>query len=259
MRASRLRLVLIVLLLAAGCDGGPGSDGTPTGVGPSPRSPDAPATSGGSSADPGPADPDPADPAPADPDPAGSPGATGGGSAAPTFRTAYQWGVPTEPARISHPDRPSAPPPPAPPLPYLVAIEAADHPEAEPGYSRVSFAFRGGFPSYHLEYVAAVRVEGTAEAIPLPGNAFLRVRFVQAQAHDQRGIWTVTASPAPELDYPTLRGYGFAGDFEGYLSYGLGIAVPPSSERALPVRAVETQRPDGTFVVAVDVQHGGLS
>lgn len=235
-------MILSVLILsggpflAAGCDGGSGPGHPPGATGPASagRTPDEPppgATAAGSSADPD----------------AGSP--------APGSRTAYSWGVPTVPARISHPVRPPAAPPPAPPLPYLVEIEAADHPEEDAGYSRISFTFRGGFPSYHLEYVPAVRVEGSGEAIPLPGNAFLRIRFVQAQAHDHRGVWTVTASPGPELGYRTLLGYGFAGDFEGYLSYGLGVRVPADSDGAVPVRAVEVTRADGTFVIAVDVRH----
>lgn len=228
-----LLLSLPVLLLTAACDGGPPDAMGPTTVAAEPGTASAPAGGATTTPSTGP------DAAPA----------------SPTTRTAYGWGVPSEPARISHPDRPPPPPPPAPPLPYLVKIEAADHPEAEPGYSRISFTFRGGFPSYHLEYVSAVRVEGSGEAIPLPGNAFLRIRFVQAQAHDARGVWTVSATPRPELNYRTLLGYGFAGDFEGYLCYGLGIQVPPDSDRPIPVRAVEATQPDGRYVISVDVRH----
>lgn len=231
----RRRLIPVILLLAlpAGCDGG------------SPDVP-APSTAAGSTSASG----TPASTATATP-------STGPDSApaSPSTRTAYDWGVPSEPARISHRDRPPPPPPPAPQLPYLVRIEATDHPDAEPGYSRISFTFRGGFPSYHLEYVPAVRVEGSGEAIPLPGNAFLRVRFIQAQAHDARGVWTVTATPRPELDFRTLRGYGFAGDFEGYLCYGLGIQVPADSDHAIPVRAIEATHSDGRYVISVDVRH----
>ncbi|MFC6020947.1 hypothetical protein ACFP2T_32845 [Plantactinospora solaniradicis] len=173
-----------------------------------------------------------------------------------SFRTTYGWGVPAEPALVRHRVRPPIAPPPAPPLPYLVEIRAADHPEERPGYSRVSFTFRGGFPSYELGYVAQVPAEGTGEPLRLPGNAFLRIRFIQAQAHDERGRWSVTASPRPALGYPTLRGYEFGGDFEGYVSYGLGIQVAPESDQALPVRALELTRTDGRYVIAVDVRRG---
>jgi hypothetical protein len=173
-----------------------------------------------------------------------------------TFRTAYPWGVPTEPVLISHPVRPPVASPPAPPLPWLVAINAADHGGQRPPYSRISFYFRGGFPSYELGYVDRVRAEGTGDTVELPGNAFLRIRFIQAQAHDERGRWTVTDSPDPALRFPTLRGYGFGGDFEGYLTYGLGLRVAAGSDQVLRVRVLELTRTDGRHVIAFDVRHG---
>ncbi|GIG88305.1 AMIN-like domain-containing (lipo)protein [Plantactinospora endophytica] len=171
-----------------------------------------------------------------------------------SFRTAYGWAVPAEPALVRHRVRPPVAAPPAPPLPYLVEIRAADHPEERPGYTRISFYFRGGFPSYELAYLARVPAEGTGEPLRLPGNAFLRIRFVQAQAHDERGRSSVTTAPPPALGFPTLRGYAFGGDFEGYLTYGLGLRVAPGSDQALPVRALELVRTDGRYVVAVDVR-----
>ncbi|MBE1491966.1 AMIN-like domain-containing (lipo)protein [Plantactinospora soyae] len=248
MTRQRVPLFALALLLAlTGCEPTPGGgSGTPAGQPPAPTS------------------------QPTGPDPTVAPGGTGtgpprttGAPARPTpdddvtsFRTAYGWGVPAEPVLVRHRVRPPIAPPPAPPLPYLVEIRAADHPAERPGYSRISFTFRGGFPSYELGYVAQVTAEGSGEPVRLPGNAFLRIRFVQAQAHDERGRWSVTASPRPALGYPTLRGYGFAGDFEGYLGYGLGIQVAPGSDQALPVRALELTRTDGSYVIAVDVRHG---
>lgn len=239
----RVWLLAVLLVLAvAGC-------GTASAPGAAPRSP-----AGSPSAQPS----DPASPATAAPDatdtrpppsttrPGNAPGVT-------SFRTAYDWSVPAEPVLIRHRVRPPVAPPPAPPLPYLAEIRAADHPGERPGYSRISFTFRGGFPSYELGYVEYVRAEGTGDRVPLPGNTFLRIRFIQAQAHDERGRWSVTASPAPTLGYPTLRGYAFGGDFEGYLCYGLGLRVAPERDQGLPVRVSELTRTDGSYVVAVDV------
>jgi len=243
-RAPLLALVLLALVPLTGltgCEPAPGGgSGTPTGQ------PPAPATR------------------PADPSTATPPSATGPAHSPPrpapeedvtSFRTAYGWAVPAEPALIRHRVRPPVAPPPAPPLPYLVEIRAADHPEKSPGHSRISFFFRGGFPSYELGYLARVPAEGTGEPVRLPGNAFLRIRFVQAQAHDERGRSSVTAAPRPALDYPTLRGYRFGGDYEGYLSYGLGLRVAPGSDQALPIRVLELTRSDGRYVIAVDVRH----
>ncbi|MBF9131649.1 hypothetical protein I0C86_22160 [Plantactinospora sp. S1510] len=247
MTRQRVPLLALALLLGlTGCEPNPGgSSGTPSGQPPAPSSqPTDPAATVAPGTGTGP------------PRTPGGPAQTGPDDDVTSFRTAYGWGVPAEPALVRHRVRPPVAPPPAPPLPYLVEIRAADHPEERSGYSRISFTFRGGFPSYELGYVAQVSAEGTGEPLRLPGNAFLRVRFIQAQAHDERGRGSVTASHRPALGYPTLRGYDFGGDFEGYVTYGLGLQVAPGSDQALPVRALELTRTDGTFVIAVDVRRG---
>ncbi|MEV1286205.1 hypothetical protein [Micromonospora sp. NPDC049679] len=181
-------------------------------------------------------------PAPA---PAGSP-----------YQVRYGWGVPASLTRIAHTvDVPIAPPP-APALPYLVEIHAADHPEGSPGYSRFSFYFRGAFPSYQVQYVPRVTQDGSGEPIKLTGNSFLRLQFTPAQAHDGKGRPSIRKAPGSALGFPTLRSYGMAGDYEGYVTYGLGIQVAANSGQVMPIRIGEMIRPDGFHVVAVDVRRG---
>jgi len=165
-----------------------------------------------------------------------------------TFRTAYDWGVPSPEVRVTHPGTI--------PLPYLVEIHAGDHPDDAPGYSRISFYFRGGFPSYGFGYVAQVQAEGTGDPVPLPGNGVVRIGFTGARAHDDTGRSTITTAPRTDLGMRNLRGYGFAGDFEGHVTYGLGIQVAPGSDQVLAMRVLELTRSDGIHVVAFDIQHG---
>lgn len=226
-----------MVLLASGCtaaDRGGGSTPRSSAAAP-PTVPASPPTTSA----PAPAPPD----APADP-------ATPAGAA--DYRVTYGWGVPSRPVRITHPVRLPVVPPPGPPLPLLVQVRVGDHPDQ--GFTRITFAFRGGPPSYQLAYLPRVLADGTGDPVPLPGNAFLQIQFDPAQAHDEQGRPSVTSSPEPRLGYPTLRGYGLAGDFEGHVTFGLGIQVAPGSDQTLPVRAVELTRPDGTRVVAVDVR-----
>lgn len=164
------------------------------------------------------------------------------------FRTAYDWGAPAPAARVPHPGS-SAPP-------YLAEIHAADHPGDPPGYSRISFYFRGGFPSYEFGYVPQVVAEGSGDPVPLPGNGFVAIRFDGVLTHDDNGWPTVTVSARPDLGIRNLRGYGFGGGFEGSLTYGLGIQVAPGSDQILRMRAPELTRSDGFHIVAFDVQHG---
>jgi hypothetical protein len=179
----------------------------------------------------------------------------GPGTSAPAatdHRVTYGWAVPSREVRISHDVRPPVVPPPGPPLPLLVDVRVGDHPEE--GHTRITFAFRGGPPSYTLAYVPRVLADGTGDPVPLPGNAFLRIQFDPAQAHDEHGRSSLTSTAEPRLGYPTLRGYALAGDFEGHVTHGLGLQVAPGSDQAPPIRALELTRPDGTRVVAVDVR-----
>ncbi|MFE9690793.1 hypothetical protein [Micromonospora sp. NPDC005806] len=194
-------------------------------------------------------------PAPAATTPAATPAATtpapattAASPAAGDWRVTYGWAVPAAPARVTHTVPVPVTPAPGEPLPVLVQIQVGDHP-AE-GFSRISFAFRGPAPSYQVAYVARVESDGSGTPVSLPGNAFLAVRFDPAQAHDSSGRSTVSAPPRA-IGYPTLRGWAPAGDFEGYVSFGLGVQT---SGTRLPLRLGESTRPDGTHVVSVDVR-----
>ncbi|MFC7549994.1 hypothetical protein [Plantactinospora sp. GCM10030261] len=182
-----------------------------------------------------------------------SPPSTGGPSAA-DYRVTYDWAVPKEPVHVDHRLRVPIAPPPAEPLPVLVRIDVGDHPADD--FTRMTFAFRGARPGYEVAYVPRVEADGSGERVSLPGNAFLRVRFDQAQAHDFAGAGTVVASPPATLGFPTLRGYAAAGDFEGSVTFGLGLQTAVGSDQVLPIRLIESRRPDGTYAVSVDVRRG---
>jgi hypothetical protein len=108
--------------------------------------------------------------------------------------------------------------------------------------------------------VRSVLGEGTGTPIPLQGNAFLRVGFVNAMAHDEAGESTVERMPGTTIGFTNLKSYGFAGDFEGHVTFGLGIQVAPDSDQVLMVRAGELTKPDGAgglyHVVYVDLETG---
>jgi hypothetical protein len=176
------------------------------------------------------------------------------------YRVTYDWGVPSNQVTIPHTVHAPIAPAPALPLPYLVAIYAGDHPEADPKYQRISFYFRGAFPEYKFRYVPALTAEGSGETIPLEGNSFLQVWFVSAQAHDNAGESTVKVMPANPIGFQNLKSYGTGGDFEGHVTYGLGLQVAPDSDQVLAIRAGELRKPDGVggfyYIVHLDVMSG---
>lgn len=248
---TRLRFLLVAAaaaLLAAGCQSTPPATGGPTAqpvtVGPT----DVPVATGPAGA--------PVATGPPRTGPAGRPTSAlsppAASAPASPYRVTYGWAVPARPVQVRHQVAVPVAPPPAVPLPLLVEVRAADHPDEN--YSRITFAFRSGTPSYEVGYVRSVPAEGTGNPLPLAGNAFVRIQFTPAQAHDEQGRPTVAVAPHTALSFPTLRGYGFGGDFEGYLTFGLGLQVAINSDQVLPVRIGELVRADGTHVVAVDVR-----
>ena len=172
--------------------------------------------------------------------------------AASEHRVTYDWAAPSEQVTIEHPSTTSPP--------HLVAIYAGDHPTEEPPYQRIAFYFRGGFPWYELQYVPSVLSEATGEPVALDGNAFLRIGFVNAQAHDDAGESTIAVAPNGAIGFQNLKSYRSAGDFEGHLTYGLGLQVAPNSDQVLLVRAGELIKADdaaGTYyVVYIDIETG---
>lgn len=104
--------------------------------------------------------------------------------------------------------------------PTLVGIRAASH----PGYDRVVFDFVGGLPAERDgTYVPQLIADGSGLPVPIAGRAILRMRFHSAAAHDDAGHPTAPGTVAFAL--PNVMQLVRAGDYEGYVSYGIGLAA----------------------------------
>lgn len=171
-------------------------------------------------------------------------------------RVAYGWRWPNAdgPARITHTYR-------VPPVPELVQIGVGDH-SRDPGerpYNRISFVFTTVFPSYRFEFVDQLTADPGDEPIALGGQGVLEIVFTQAQAHIADGSGSsIVSQPARRLGLARMVDYARAGDFEGVLTYGVGIAQPIAhSNPQFPVRVYEVERvgADGRhlYTVAFDV------
>ena len=109
-----------------------------------------------------------------------------------------------------------------PATPILVAIRAASHPKETPKYDRVVFEFSGPVPYLRIEYVTELIADGSGAPVRITGKAFLSVQFTPAQAHDDRK--RVTAPNNINLKLPLIKQIVSAGDFEGVVTYGIGLA-----------------------------------
>jgi hypothetical protein len=106
-----------------------------------------------------------------------------------------------------------------PPVPVLRGIRSAAHPE--PGFDRIVFDFSGPLPGYEIKYVDRVVADGSGQAVTVPGRRYLQVRFEPAQAHTNEG--TATVERTATFNYPMMRGYALAGDFEGVVTIAIGL------------------------------------
>jgi len=199
-----------------------------------------------------PAPPPPATPAAAP----SSPASTTHTETVVATRVSYPWHWPndvTRPGSIGHTY-------PVPPVPKLIAISAGNHP-SDPGeqpYNRLSFTFTKGFPSYQFHFVNALVSDPSGRTIPLGGNGVLEVTFHTAQAHTAKGSSSVVSQPPAHLGYTPMADWAQGGDFEGVLTYGIGIASPvPHSNPQFPVRTVEVEKVNAQgqhlYIVAIDM------
>jgi hypothetical protein len=96
--------------------------------------------------------------------------------------------------------------------------------EKHPTFDRVIFPFRGGLPGQQSQgYVTHVLADGSGLPVRLAGRVFFHLTFFPASGHDASCRSTAAERVAsPHL--PVLRQIKPAGDFEGHVSFGLGLS-----------------------------------
>ena len=105
---------------------------------------------------------------------------------------------------------------------YLTAVRTGKH----GGYDRVVFQFSGGLPAVTAERVATVYADPRGTPVAVAGQSRLHVVFRGASGNCPRPAhrtWTGPSVLTPR--YPQLLMVRAAGDFEGYLSFGIGLAA----------------------------------
>ena len=108
---------------------------------------------------------------------------------------------------------------------YLTAVGVGEH----VGYDRVVFQFSGGLPAVTADRVPAVYTDPKGTLVALPGQSYLHVVFRGASAvcpQPMQRTWTGPSVLTPY--YQQLLVVSTAGDFEGYLSFGIGLAAQGS-------------------------------
>ena len=173
-----------------------------------------------------------------------------------SFRLAYPWHWPNDAAMPGHVTHASS----VSPVPELVQIKVGSHPAAsgERAYNRISFTFTNAYPSYQIAFASKLVADGSGQVIPLGGQGVLKIVFTGAQAHTADGTASsIISQPSSSIGFQRMTDYAQAGDFEGVLSYGIGITWPAGhAGQQLPVRAYEEETVVGgqhRYTVAIDI------
>lgn len=130
----------------------------------------------------------------------------------------------------------------------LVNVRAGQH----QCFDRLVLDLRGQADGYRVEYVPAVRSDGSGAVIPVRGGAKLQITL-QAPAHDAN--YNLTFRPANRNEvvnvagWRTFRQVVFAGTYEGVTTMGLGVRA------RLPFRVFTLDGPGSGSRIVIDVGH----
>ena len=106
---------------------------------------------------------------------------------------------------------------------YLTAIRTGQQPSAD----RVVFEFSGKLPtSYTVTPVSGITGDASGKPVTIAGQSFLRVTFRGASAVcPATGHPTYAGPSSVKPGYAQLLDVEAAGDFEGYLTWGVGLSA----------------------------------
>jgi hypothetical protein len=103
--------------------------------------------------------------------------------------------------------------------PVLKKIRAASH----VGFDRVVFEFDGPLPAQRdISFVPEIIADGSGLPVPIIGRALLGISFSSATGHDDNG--NVFTDARITMGLPNVIQVVRSGDFEGVLSFGIGLA-----------------------------------
>ena len=88
-------------------------------------------------------------------------------------------------------------------------------------FDRVVVRARSATPSYAVRYVRRIIADGSGNPVALRGTKRIRIVIRDARGHTEGGTNLLPGTRTPLC--PNLRQLKTAGDFEGVVSYGLGL------------------------------------
>ncbi len=95
------------------------------------------------------------------------------------------------------------------------------------GFERFVFEFEGGVPGYRVSYVDRPITQcGSGRVVPVAGDAYLKMHFTPAQAHEINSAEVTVSDRNRMLDFTNARQLVDVCDFEGNVEWVLGVRTP---------------------------------
>lgn len=92
------------------------------------------------------------------------------------------------------------------------------------GFERFVFEFEGGLPGYRVKYVNRPITQcGSGRTVQVAGNAFLKIHFTPAQAHEMNSGEVTVDDRNRMLDFANAQQLVDVCDFEGNVEWVLGL------------------------------------
>ena len=111
-------------------------------------------------------------------------------------------------------------------IPKVTNLRYASHGTSSDGYDRVVVDLSGSATGYDVRYVSSPTHCGSGSKVSVPGTRVLQVTLRPAQAHTDAGANTYMGpgrTTAKSTGLPTLKGVRMTCDFEGHVTFVLGL------------------------------------
>lgn len=94
------------------------------------------------------------------------------------------------------------------------------------GFDRIVIDYKGKKPAVKVSLVNSLYSCGKGDKLTIPGDKIVKIDLTPAQAHNQKGqdVYVGPGQLSTKLyNLTTVKGVRMACDFEGYVTFGIGV------------------------------------
>ena len=105
------------------------------------------------------------------------------------------------------------------PIPKVVDLRVGEH----RNFDRIVIDFKAKMSGYKVRYVEKLVQDGSGNTVHVPGRRFVSIVLTPARTYNRDGDSIYNGPRRARANFETLRQAVFVSDFEGYVTFGLGL------------------------------------